>query len=118
MPPISAAKKRRVAFRAIALLLVGLGISALVYVNEPPDVDDPFGYELQNQKAYLLQMEKIGGKANVAATQFQEWFVSLWHGQQLGYTLAFLSAATAFVYWFIALHHVPAPPPKGQEKAV
>ncbi len=111
MPTIPAAKKRRVALRALALLIVGLGISALVYVNEPAPDDDPFGYDLQNQKAYLLQMEKIGGKANVMATQFQEWFTGLWQGQQLAYTLAVLSATVAFLYWFIALHHVPAPSP-------
>lgn len=103
-------KRRRVTRRAIALAVVGIAISVLVYRNADPDPEDPFGYSGAETKVYLLQMEKIGGKANVAAAEFHDWFVGLWHGQNLGWTLGVISVVGAFLYWFIALHHVPAPP--------
>ena len=109
MRTIPSAKKWKVGRRAAAIAVIGLAISILVYVNAPEEPDDPFGYAAQNSKTYLLQMEKIGGKANVAAEEFREWLASLWHGRSLGVTLAVLTLMGSFIYWFIALHHVPAP---------
>jgi len=42
-------------------------------------------------KREMLQMERIGGKANVLASELIQWFVSLWQGQNLAFTLAYLS---------------------------
>ena len=36
-------------------------------------------------------MEQIAGKANVEAMEFRDWFLSLWQGKQLVYSLMLTS---------------------------
>jgi hypothetical protein len=44
-------------------------------------------------------MQTYGGNANVLASEIRLWFASLWHGQRLAFTAAFLTLLTAAVYW-------------------
>jgi hypothetical protein len=64
----------------------------------------------QDTKKNQYQLEVIGGKANVVATEIQQWFSSLWHGRQLADTLAVLTFAAALACFFIA-YFLPDLPP-------
>jgi len=44
-------------------------------------------------------MQTYGGDANVLASEIRLWFASLWHGQRLAFTIAFLTLLVAGVYW-------------------
>ena len=44
---------------------------------------------------HLRELEVFGGKANILATQFRQWFEGLWEGRNLAWTVATLSAALA-----------------------
>jgi len=65
-------------------------------------------------KKYQDQLERYGGKANILATEMQEWFVGLWHGRHLAYTLAVLTFAVALACFYVALF-LPDLPPFGED---
>jgi hypothetical protein len=59
-------------------------------------------------------MEYLGGKANVMANDIDTWFVGLWHGRNLAYTLAVLTVVIALICFYIAFA-LPDLPPFGDE---
>ena len=65
-------------------------------------------------KKYLHDLEEFGGKANVLAVEFQEWFASLWHGKRLAFTVAAMTVMAAGAFRFFA---TPLPPdvPRDEE---
>ena len=56
------------------------------------------------------RLEEIGGKSNVFAQDTKEWFVGLWHGTRLAYTMAVLTFAVAVLCFFTA-YFLPDFPP-------
>jgi hypothetical protein len=62
-------------------------------------------------KNYEYQMEFIGGKSNLLASEITDWFSGLWHGRKLAQTLAFLSVVGSLACFFVAhrLNYAPAP---------
>ncbi|MDQ6891758.1 MAG: hypothetical protein M3167_03660 [Acidobacteriota bacterium] len=44
-------------------------------------------------------MQTYGGDANVLASEIRLWFVSLWHGERLAFTAAFLTLLAAGTHW-------------------
>lgn len=89
--------------RVGALILVsGAFAAALVYWKAPPP--DPMADLLsgKNTKSYELQMELIGGKANLLADESKDSFLGLFQGRELAFTLATLSAASALICFFMA----------------
>jgi hypothetical protein len=97
--------KRR---RAIALSILAAGLLAAVaiYVNATSAAANPLGYDPEDTKRYLREIEVYGGTANVLASQLREWFVSLWRGERLAYTVAVLTLVSSWAYWFFSR---PAP---------
>jgi hypothetical protein len=92
------------------VLAGGLLAAVLVYRSRPPDAaDDDFA-----TKRDLYQMERIGGKANVLAAEVQDWFVGLWQGRKLAFTLGCLAGGT-FVACF-ALAALQGGAPTGGKK--
>ena len=83
--------------RAIAIGILGIGLSAsvMVYVMAPPDDNEEDGgmyvASIDNSKKYQLELERIGGKAALVAVEFNNWFAGLWHGERLAGSLAVLS---------------------------
>lgn len=71
---------------------------------------DPLGYEPEDTKRYLRDLEMYGGKANILATQFRRWFGGLWQGRPLAGTLAALTVLLAGGFWFAASRLAPGPP--------
>ena len=107
MNPDSIAKAR-VHRVSRAILAVGFAAAAVIYfVNGAPDAS---GFELEESKKYLREMEVFGGKANLLASQLRHWFDGLWHGRTLAFTIAVISVLLALAYEFLA-----TPMPAGAE---
>jgi len=88
-------------------LLAGLGSALVIYLTAIPAPPNPLGYEPEDSKQYLRQMEVYGGKSNVLASQFRQWFDSLWHGRRLAVTVVCLT----FVFLlFFLVGSTPLPP--------
>ena len=100
-------RRTRVTQVTALILGMGLGLAATLWVLTPPPAPNPLGFEPEDSKKYLRQMEMIGGKANVVASQLQAWFDSLWHGRGLPRTVAVLTVVLAGTFWF-STH--PGPP--------
>jgi hypothetical protein len=90
-----------------AILVLGFAAAVVIYLTAQPPPDNPLGYDPLDTKKYLHDLEVYGGKANVIAAQFREWFDSLWQGKQLAYTVAVLTVIAAGTFKFFA---TPLPP--------
>jgi hypothetical protein len=90
-------------FRLISYVIfsVGILISAVIYVTALPPMENPFGYNPLNTKVYLRELELYGGKGNIMAAEFMEWFVGLWQGKNLSYTIACITIIISIILWFI-----------------
>ena len=95
------------------LLVVGLIAAAVIYFLAANQTGtDAAGYNIVGGNAYALtlaestrelqEVERLGGQPAVLVLEFHRWFLSLWHGQRLAYTLAVLSAAVALLCFHIA----------------
>jgi hypothetical protein len=89
------------------LLLVGLGSALLIYLTAGTAADSVPGYEPEQTKAYIHDLELYGGKANVLASELMHWFVGLWQGQSLAFTVACITIVISFGIFFVA-RHLPA----------
>lgn len=90
-----------------AILLAGLGSALVIYFTATPAPANPFGYEPEDTKKYLREMEVYGGKANVLASEFRRWFEGFWHGRQLAFTVVCLTLLLLFFFLFVS---TPLPP--------
>jgi hypothetical protein len=96
------------------ILLIGLGSSLLIYLTAENDSNSVLGYEIaggyvypirpEDSKMYMHDMELYGGKVNVLANEFLRWFVGLWHGKSLAFTVACITICISFVFFFVAKH--------------
>jgi hypothetical protein len=78
---------------------MGLGAAVAIYATAAPEPPNPLGYDMLDSKKDLRQLEMIGGKANVFAVTFLEWFKGLWHGRSLAFTVAALSLFLSLIFW-------------------
>ena len=86
----------------IAILAVGWLSALVIFVAASTPADNPLGYEPLQTKKYLHDLELYGGKANVMATEFREWFNGLWQGRNLAYTVAVGTLLVVWIYRFFA----------------
>lgn len=86
------------------LLLLGLGAALAIFLTAAPEVEDPLLGDKFATKKYQREMRMMGGRGNVAAAEFSEWFAGLWHGRSLGGTVAVLTIGTVLVFRFVASH--------------
>src|SRR5713226_915557 len=94
-------------FGTRAILVIGFAAAALIYLTAQPPPGNPLGYDPLDTKKYLHDLEVYGGKANVIAAEFREWFASLWHGERLAFTLAVITVIAAFAFKFFATRLQP-----------
>jgi len=89
----------------------------VIYLTAQPPPANPLGYDPLDTKRYLHDLEVYGGKANVLAAEFRDWFDNLWHGKRLAFTVAVLAMIAAFAFRFFATPLPPDPdaPGDGQE---
>lgn len=107
-PPV-----RRLRIAGTLVLVLGLAAAGLVFLRTAaPDNGDIPGYvPAEDTKVYAMQMERIGGQANVMAYQVTVWFENLWRGRELAYTLAVLSVLAAIACFYLA-DLLSEPPPE------
>ncbi len=105
------AATRRVRLVTRAILAVGFVAAVGVYAVASARPEDPLNEQLTSKK-YLHDLEVYGGKANVLAAEFRDWFAGLWYGKNLAFTIAVLTVVAALVYRFFA---TPLPPPEELE---
>jgi hypothetical protein len=96
------------------ILLVGLGSAALIYVTAPNESNSAVGYEAadgyaypiapENSRIYTHDLELVGGKSAVLANELKLWFVGLWQGKSLAFTVAGISLAVFLAVVFVAQH--------------
>jgi hypothetical protein len=99
------------------ILLVGLGSAILIYRTAEKDSRDVLGYEQGNgsvypinpndSKKYLRDMELYGGKENVLLDEFRRWFLGLWHGKSLAFTVGCFAIFISIGIFYTA-NHVPS----------
>jgi len=104
--PVSAVRLRRL---TAAILAVCFARALIIYLTAGAAPENPLGYEPLETKRYVHDLELYGGKANVLAAEFREWFAGLWYGRNLAYTVAVLTALVVFVIQFLATPLPPAP---------
>jgi hypothetical protein len=90
-----------------AILVLGFAAAIVIYLTAGPPPGNPLGYDPLDTKKYLHDLEVYGGKANVLAAQFTDWFDSLWQGKRLAFTVAVIAVIAAFAFNFFA---TPLPP--------
>ncbi|MFI5180995.1 MAG: hypothetical protein ACHQPI_06365 [Thermoanaerobaculia bacterium] len=116
LPPFLRVRRN---FLTVSTLFVGLAAALVIYVTATRPPANPLGDQAELSKKYLREMEVYGGKANVLASDFREWFDGLWHGRSLAFTVAVLSVLLALVI-FIALSPLPLreeePKPPGRSR--
>jgi hypothetical protein len=100
--PDAPARARRIREVTGGILASGLGAAGIIYLTARPKGPNPLGYEPEDTKRYLRDLELYGGKANLIATEFRRWFESLWQGRNLAWTLATLTLVAALVFWWLA----------------
>jgi hypothetical protein len=93
------------------ILLIGLSSSIWIYLTAEKSKNF-FGYEIAGGNAYLIMPENskkyihdlylYGGKAAVLADEFSRWFVGLWHGKSLAFTVVFITIFIALGFFFVA----------------
>jgi ABC-type phosphate/phosphonate transport system permease subunit len=96
------------------ILFVGLGSAALIFTKAEVVSDNVSGYGMENgtvyqispedTKMYSRNMEMYGGKANVLVDEFRHWFIGLWQGQALAYTIACITVIISLGLLFAANH--------------
>jgi hypothetical protein len=112
MDDLSPAAARRLKLLTRTILAVGFGAAIVVYVTAGARPEDPLS-DQRNSKKYLHDLEVYGGKANVLAAEFREWFAGLWYGKNLAVTIAVLTVLTVPVVRFLA---IPLPSPFDDEE--
>jgi hypothetical protein len=86
------------------ILFAGMASSIYIYLTAEIPSDPALGFEVQVTKKYLRDLEVYGGKANVLAVEFTEWFKSLWQGQSLAYTIGCITILISIVLFLAAYH--------------
>jgi len=94
------------------ILLIGLSSSILIYLTAGNDSKSVLGYEIIGGNAYLITPEDskkyihdltlYGGKAAVLADEFSRWFVGLWHGKSLAFTVACITIFISLGFFIVA----------------
>lgn len=105
--------KRRLRAAALIILASGAVASTIIYQTALPAVPNPLVNEFQDSKAYRHELEAYGGKLGLVADELIRWFVSLWQGESLAFTIAVLSAAIALMLIRAARWISPAPAETG-----
>jgi hypothetical protein len=94
------------------ILLVGLGSAIWIYRTAENETNSVLGYEEgdgsvypvkpEDSKKYLREMELYGGKANVLADEFRRWFIGLWQGESLAFTVAGITIFISCGFFYAA----------------
>jgi len=95
--------RRKTRIRRITRVMLAAGFTAalVAYVAARQKPENPLGYDPLQTKQYRHDLEVYGGKANVIAAEFREWFDGLWYGTNLAYTIAVLTILLVLILRFL-----------------
>lgn len=94
----------RIRAATAAILAIGLGSAAVIYRLAASAAAAGIDLESEDSKKYLRDLEVIGGKANVIASEIRHWLIECCQGKSLAYTVAWSSVLLATAFWFAASH--------------
>ncbi|MEK6583040.1 MAG: hypothetical protein AABZ25_11725 [Nitrospirota bacterium] len=104
--------QKRLYLISAIILLVGLSSSIWIYLTAGDDSKSVLGYEIvggdaylvtpENSKKYVHDLKLIGGNAAVFADEFSRWFIGLWHGKSLAFTVACIAILISLGFFFAA----------------
>ncbi len=83
------------------IFCAGIFISGVIYGTAGPPAENPFGYNPMSTKIFLRELELFGGKSNILAAEIREWFVGLWQGRNLSFTIACITIILSITLWFM-----------------
>jgi peptidoglycan/LPS O-acetylase OafA/YrhL len=109
--------RRRLRRLAAAVAVAGLVVATVIYFAAGPAAENPLGYDPLDTKTYVHDLELYGGKANVLAAEFREWFVGLWQGRDLAFTVGAITLFLVLVIRWIAAR-LPSRPVDDAEEPV
>ena len=101
--------KHRTRMDILRVILLGGCTAALgVWLTAPAPAADPLGDPLDNSKIYERNIEMVGGKANLVASQITDGLKSMLHGKPLALTLAVLTVLAAGGFMLVTEDDPPA----------
>lgn len=103
-------RQKRLHLIVAAIMLVGLGSAALIYLTAADVSGSPLGFEPEDSKRYLHDLELYGGKMNVLVSEFMNWFGGLWQGRRLAFTTACITLGISAGVLLLADDAVADPP--------
>ena len=92
----------RLFLAGLIILVSGLIASTIIYLSATRSTGIEENLDKANSKVYLHDLELYGGKANLLAAEFVNWFSSLWQGEALAITIACISVVISLVMFLIA----------------
>lgn len=84
-----------------SIFAVGFSSAIAIFLTAAEPATDPFA-EFEKSKKFAYELERMGGKAALAAHDFNKWFAGLWQGKSLAYTVAVFTICIAAGYYVIA----------------
>ncbi|HEY6864470.1 MAG TPA: hypothetical protein VI319_11280 [Burkholderiales bacterium] len=106
---------------AAVVLVAGLCAAVAIYLTAGDDPDLSGAYEIivvdgkpvpipaTQSKAYVRQLQRLGGKASLLFAEMGEWFGSLWRGKQLAITVGWLTLAVSTGLFLLGWWLSPSP---------
>lgn len=93
--------KRRLNISATVTLVCGAVASAVIYLTASSPQENALIDGFLGSKSYRHELEHYGGKMSVVSDELSRWFISLWQGENLAFTIAtitLLSASLLFCF--------------------
>lgn len=94
------------------ILLLGLCSATWIYVTNEDAPANILGYEIvggkaylvtpENSKAYVHDLQLMGGNSAVLAYEISRWFAGLWHGKSLAMTVACITIFISLGFFLFA----------------
>lgn len=103
--------QKRFYLAGAAVLIASLIAAAILYATAAPPDSAVSQYGIADPR-YQIELQRIGGTAEVLMAQLHDWFDGLWHGAALAYTVAVLGAAVAGACFFIGHFFFDDEPPR------
>ncbi|WGS53821.1 hypothetical protein LFL96_22520 [Paraburkholderia sp. D15] len=101
--------RKRFYMAGAAILIVSLIAAAMLYAVAPPPDSAVSQYSIADPR-YQIELQRIGGNAEVLMAQLHDWFDGLWQGTALAGTVAVLGVAMAGACFFIGHYFIDDEP--------
>jgi hypothetical protein len=92
--------QKRLYLAGAIVLLANLIAAVIIYAMAPAPDSAVSQYGIADPR-YQIELQRIGGTAEVLMAQLHQWFDGLWQGTALAYTVAVLGALLAGACFFV-----------------